>query len=167
MPKPTKNASLICIVLSIVSVIGILLSLIFTSPLWAIILLLPTVGYEVYRTEGQSTKTSSIIILIVLILELILIIFKVDIDIAGLLGEESRYIAGYEVPLGFLTVIGPTVIAVLSVIMFVRTRGIYTRWLSVIIIVTSFVVIYELEPESIGELLKFGIQEVLDRISYI
>ncbi|MEA3357370.1 MAG: hypothetical protein U9Q67_02950 [Patescibacteria group bacterium] len=167
MAKPTKYASIICIALSVISAIGILASLIFYSPMPAIILLIPAVIYEVYRTEGASTKTSSIIVLIVLLFELVLIIFNIDIDIAEFLGQESKYIAGYEVPLGSLTVIGPTIIAILSVILFIRTRGIYTKWLAVIIFVTSFIIIYALNPESLTELLKFGIQEILGRFSYI
>ncbi|HCC67918.1 TPA: hypothetical protein DEP90_01735 [Patescibacteria group bacterium] len=167
MAKPTKYATPICLGLSIVAVIGILISLFYYSPLIAILFLIPTVAYEIYRTEGASTKTSSIIIAFVLFFELILIIFNIDIDIAEFLGQESRYIAGYEVPLGTLTVIGPTVMAILSVILFIRTRGRYTKWLSVIIFVTSFVIIYELNPESFKELFKYGIQELLDRFAYI
>ena len=74
MAKPTKYAPMICIILSILAVVGIILSLLLTSPLPAVFLLLPTVIYEVYRTEGASTKASSIIILIVLLFELVLII---------------------------------------------------------------------------------------------
>jgi len=167
MAKPTKYATPICLGLSIISVIGILVSLFYYSPLIAILFLIPTVAYEIYRTEGVSTKTSSVIIAFVLFFELILIIFNIDIDIAEFLGQKSRYIAGYEVPMGTLTVIGPTVMAILSVILFIRTRGRYTKWLAVIIFITSFVIIYELNPESFKELFKYGIQELLDRFAYI
>jgi len=167
MAKPTKYATPICLGLSIVSVIGILVSLFYYSPLIAILFLIPTVAYEIYRTEGVSTKTSSVIIAFVLFFELILIIFNIDIDIAEFLGQERRYIAGYEVPMGTLTVIGPTIMAILSVILFIRTRGRYTKWLAVIIFITSFVIIYELNPESFKDLFKYGIQELLDRFAYI
>jgi len=167
MAKPTKHAPLICIILSILAVIGIISSLLISNPLPAIFLLIPTVGYEVYRTEGVSTKTSSIIILVVLLLEIVLIIFSIDIDLAGFLGQETKYIAGYEVPLGALTVIGPTVMAILSIILFIRTRGVYTKWLSVNIFVTCFIIIYTMNPETVRELFKFAIQELLDRFAYI
>ena len=36
----------------------------------------------------------------------------------------------------------------LSVILFVRTRGRYTKWLAIIIFITSFAVIYTINPES-------------------
>ena len=167
MAKPTKYAPMICIILSILAVVGIILSLLLTSPLPAVFLLLPTVIYEVYRTEGASTKASSIIILIVLLFELVLIIFNIDIDIAKFLGQETKYIGGYEVPLGALTIIGPTVIAILSIILFIRTRGIYTRWLAVNIFITSFIIIYSINPVSMRELFKFAIQEILNRFTYI
>jgi len=166
MAKPTKYATPICLGLSVLAGIGILGSLIYTSPLIAIIALIPSVIYEIYRTEGKSTKTSSILIGIVLFLELILIIFNIDFDITEFLGQESQIIAGYKVPLGTLTVVGPSVMAILSVILFLRTRGKYTKWLAVIIFVTSFAIIYGLDPETFGELFKYGIQEVLDRVAY-
>jgi hypothetical protein len=167
MAKPTKYATPICFGLSIIAGIGILASLIYASPVIAIVALIPTVIYEIYRTEGKSTKTSSIIIGLVLLLELVLIIFNIDVDLAEFLGQESRYIGGYEVPMGTLTVVGPAVMAILSVILFVRTRGKYTKWLAVIIFVTSFAIIYGLDPETFGELFKYGIQEVLDRVVHI
>jgi len=166
MAKPTKYATPICFGLSVLAGIGILISLMYVSPLIAIIALIPTVIYEIYRTEGKSTKISSIIIGIILLLELALIIFNIDIDLTEFLGQESRTIAGYEVPLGTLTVVGPSVMAILSVILFIRTRGKYTKWLAVIIFVTSFAIIYGLDPETFGELFKYGIQEVLDRVAH-
>jgi hypothetical protein len=55
MAKPTKNASLICAVVIIVAFIGIVTG----DALWAIFLLLSTVVYKIYRTEGVSTEWAS------------------------------------------------------------------------------------------------------------
>jgi hypothetical protein len=167
MAKPTEYAPLICVITSILAVIGIIASLIWSTPLPAIILLFPTVAYEIYRTEGASTKISSVIICLVLFLELILIITKVDLDLGKLIGEDTKYIAGYEVPLGLLSIVGPTVIAVLSVILFVRTYGIFTKWLAVVIFITSLIISYTINPPMLGELSKFVVREALDRISYL
>ena len=94
MAKPTEHAPLICTILSIVALLGIIASLIWKTPLPAIILLLPTVVYEIYRTEGASTKISSVLIGLILILEIVLIVAKIDIDISKILGEDTKYIAG-------------------------------------------------------------------------
>jgi hypothetical protein len=102
--------------LSIVAIIGIVASLLLKTPIPAIVLLLSTVFYEIYCTEGASTKISSVIFCIILFLELVLIIGKIDLDLSKLLGEDTKYIVGYEVPLGLLTIVGPTAIAVLAVI---------------------------------------------------
>jgi len=141
MAKPTKHASLICTILTIIAVIGIIISLILHSPIPILILLIPTAIYEIYRTEGESTKISSIILGIIIILELILIIFKIDVNIGNFLGEDTRYIAGYEIKLGLLSIIGPSIMAILTIILFVRTRGVYTRWLAAIIFFSSFVIV--------------------------
>jgi hypothetical protein len=164
MAKPTKYAVPICIVLSIIAVIGILIGLIFRSPLVIIIFLLPTVIYEIYRTEGKSTKASSWLLLLVLIAEIILIVFRINFNIAEYLGVTEKYIGGYLVPLGDIRVIGPAIMGVLSVVLFVRTYGVYTKWLAVIIFITSFALIYSIDPVAFNDLLKYGVEEGLNRV---
>lgn len=164
MPKPTKNAVPICIALSIVALIGIVYGILKENTLVIVIALLPTVIYEVYRTEGKSTKASSTLLLLILIAEILLIIFKVDFNLASYLGESEKYIGGYLVPLGDLKVVGPTVMAILSVILFVKTYGVYTRWLAAIIFITSFAIIYSIDPNLFQDLLKYGVQEGMNRL---
>lgn len=145
MAKPTKHASKICLILSIVAALGIVLGLIIGSPMAIVIALLPTVAYEVYRTEGPSTRWASWALAIVLVLQALFLVFDISLDLAELLGYSSRYVAGYEVPLGDVKVVGPAVMAVLALILMSRTRGRYTKWLAVNIVVTSFALIYVLD----------------------
>lgn len=164
MAKPTKNAAIICTVVSIIALIGIIMGLSKDSTLIIVLSLLPATVYEVYRTEGDSTKTSSIILLVALIAEIILILFNINFNLAEYLGTTEEYIAGYIVPLGEMNVLGPTLMAVLSIILFVRTRGIYTRWLAAIIFFTSFVIIYSINPTIFSDLLKSALQEGIRQI---
>ncbi len=165
MAKPTKNATPICIGLSLLALAGIILGIVFESPLIVAFALLPTVGYEIYRTEGRSTKTSSALLMVVLVAEIILIIFNIGFDLAEFFGVTEKYVAGYNVPLGDIKVVGPVVMAVLSVVLFVRTYGVYTRWLAVIIFITSFALVYVLDPGLFPELLRFGVDEGLRRVA--
>jgi hypothetical protein len=164
MAKPTKYATPICLVLSILAVMGIILGLVFASPFLIILFLLPTAAYEVYRTEGASTKASSIFLLVLLILEMILIVFRINFNLIEYLGDSEKYIGGYLVPLGDIKIVGPTIMAVLSVVLFVRTYGKYTKWLAVIIFITSFAIIYTIDPQAFQDLLKFGVEEGLNRV---
>ncbi len=164
MAKPTKYAVPICLVLTFLALIGIVLGLVFKNALVTMFLLLPTIIYEVYRTEGKSTKASSILLLIVFIAEILLIIFKVNFNLAEFLGVDQKYIAGYEVPLGDIRIVGPAIMAVLSIVLFVRTYGVYTKWLAVIIFITSFSIVYNLDPNIFTELLKYGVNEGLENI---
>jgi hypothetical protein len=131
-------------------VLGLLAGLVTDQPLWAVIGLLPVTIYEVYRTEGESTTWASWVMLAVLVIEAALLIFGVDIDLAELLGRESETVAGYDVPLGPVTVVGPVVMAVLSLILIVRTRGRYTRILAVAILVGAGGLIFLLDPTVLG-----------------
>ena len=164
MAKPTKYAVPICLVLTALALLGIVLGIVLKNALITMFFLLPTICYEVYRTEGKSTKASSILLLVVFIVEIILIIFRINFNLATYLGDTEKYIGGYLVPLGDIKVVGPAVMAVLSVILFVRTWGVYTKWLAVIIFITSFAIVYTLDPTVFQELLKFGVEEGMDRI---
>lgn len=160
MPKPTQYASLICTVLMIIAIIGIFVGYVNHLPLVIIGALLPTVIYEVYRTEGESTRASSWLMLAVLIAEAVFILYNINFDLGQYLGQSETYIAGSYIPLGDIKVLAPTILAILSAILFARTAGIYTKWLSVIIFITSFVLIYVIAPTALSSLIKAAIQRV-------
>jgi hypothetical protein len=159
MARPTKYATLICIVCTLLAALGILIGLWQKNAVYTIFALLPAVGYEAYRTEGASTRFASWAILVVFIAELVLFLFKIDIDLVKFLGTD-RNIRGYNVPIGDIKVVGSALMAVLSIILFTRTRGIYTRWLAVIIILTSLAIIYILSPTFFTDLLRRGADQV-------
>lgn len=164
MAKPTKFAPHICIGLSILAGVGIIAGLILRNALIPMFLLLPTIIYEIYRTEGKSTKVSSILLLVVFLGELALIIFKISFNLAEYLGVTEKYIGGYNVPIGDIRLLGPTLMGILSVILFIRTYGVYTKWLAVIIFITSFAVVFILDPDIFQQLLKLGVEEGMQSI---
>lgn len=127
MAKPTTYATPICLLLSVLAVVGIIVGIIDQNPLWVILLLLPTVGYEVYRTEGVSTKWASWLLLILIIAEAICLLFHVKFDLATYFDRDYTYVGSTYLPLGDLTVVFPMVMAILSILLFVRTNGIYTK----------------------------------------
>ena len=165
MAKPYQNAVSICVILSVLALIGILAGGYYHSPLITIILLLPTVGYEVYRTEGESTKWASWALLALFIAEFILIVFNISYDLASFLQRSEEYIAGYTVPLGDIKIVGPALMAVLSIILFIRTAGVYTKWLAVIIFITSFALIYSLDATVFERYLKLAIDQGLNNLN--
>jgi len=165
MARPTKNAALICGILSVVAVIGIIIGLLAKSPIVVLIAMAPSVAYEVYRTEGETTRWASWALAGVLVLEFILIVFNISIDIGAFLGTTTQEVAGYQIPLGDLRIVGPAIIAVCAIILIVRTRGVYTRWLAVNIIVSALALTYVLDPTIAAELLRQGAQEGLDALN--
>lgn len=164
MARPTKNAALICGILSAVALVGVIVGLVAKSPVVVLIAMAPSVAYEVYRTEGETTKWASWALAGVLILEFILVVFKISFDIGAFLGSTSQQVAGYQIPLGDLRIVGPAIIAVCALILIVRTRGVYTRWLAVNIIVAALALTYVLDPTVFVDLLRQGAQEGLNQI---
>ncbi len=104
--------------------------------------------------------------LLVLIAEIGLILFDVNFNLAEFLGQSEELVGGYWVPLGNIQVLGPTLMAVLSAILIARTRGRYTIWLAVIILVTSFTIVYALDPTIFKEMLRLGVKEGVRELRY-
>jgi hypothetical protein len=162
--RPTKHAALICAILSAIAVIGIIVGLLAKSPLVVLITMAPSVAYEVYRTEGETTRWASWALAGVLLLEFVLIVFNISFDVGAFLGQSTREVAGYSVPLGDLRIVGPAVIAVCALILIARTRGVYTKWLAVNIIVSALALTYVIDPTVFAELLRQGAEEGLNAI---
>lgn len=164
MAKPTVFATPICIGLTVLAVIGAGISLWAKSPLTMMFFVLPAVAYEVYRTEGKSTKAASWGLLAVYLLEIICLVFGLSFNIATWLDLEQTTVRGVLVPLGEITVVMPIIVAALSVVLFVKTWGVYTKWLAGIIFFSSLVVIYLVDPNIFQEVLKSGAKDAINRL---
>lgn len=169
MDKKIKNnvpsPMVICLIVTLIAIVGAFLGLTNRNPLWVLFFLLPALIYETIRTEeGASTKLSSIILLGIVILEIVLILFGINFDLVKFFGAEEKYIAGYVLPLGDIKVFGPIVTAILATILVFRTYGPYTRWLSVVIAAGSLVVIYLVNPFFFEQALKLIVNGLLDRL---
>lgn len=168
-PKPSIGISpaIICTIATIIAFVGAFIALATRSPLIMFLFLLPTVIYEVIRTEpGASTKISSILLLIIIVLEIILIVFGVNYDLAKFFGEDEKYIAGYTLPLGDVKVFGPLLTAILSTVLVFRTYGTYTRWLSIVIALGSLVAVFLISPTFFQQAIKLIVNGLFDRFSY-
>jgi len=95
---------------------------------------------------------------LIIILELIFIIFHINLNLAEYFQLEEIYLRGNIVSLADIKIIAPTVLALLSIVLFTRTHGIYTKWLSVLIFIGSFSIVYLIDPEIFRLLLKNGIE---------
>ncbi len=161
-PKLDERVSpaLVCTILTILMIIGIVWGFAAKSPLVIVIFLLPVVIYEVYRTRGASTTMSSWLLLAVLILEIIFIVFGISWDLGQYLGSGYSYVGGQYIPLGDIKILAPILLVLLSTILFLRTAGPYTKWLSVIIFASAFIIIYVMSPDMFRELLRSSIQQI-------
>jgi len=152
------SPALICALMTLFMIVAIIIGFIIKSAILVLICLLPVVIYEIYRTKGEFTSLSSWLMLAVLIGELVFIIFGINYNLAEYFGSENAYIAGQYVPLGDIKILGPTLMAIFSLVLLVRTYGPYTKWLSVIIFISSFAIIYILNPNAFQDLLKMVLQ---------
>lgn len=159
MAKPTTYATPICIVLSIIALIGIIIGLVNHSAMAVLILLIPAVIYEIYRTEGESTRWASWAMIIVVALEIYFLWKNVSFDLAQYLNTSEQYVGGFWVPLGDIKIVGPLMMAVIAAILFFRTNGKYTRWLAVIIFASAIALVYIINPDILKTMLPSLIQQ--------
>jgi len=163
MPKPTRYATSICLVLTIIAAIGLIFGWLNHNVLIILVLLLPAVIYEVYRTEGDSTKWASWVMLITVVAEIWFIWKNVSFDLAQYVGVSEQYVGGFWVPLGDIKVIFPILMAVLAGILFFRTYGKYTKWLAIIIFISAAATVYIIDPAIIKTMLPGLIQQGANR----
>lgn len=148
MAKESKYAVLICSVLSIIAACGIIAGLLKSNALIPILCLLPTAAYEAYRTEGKFTIIASWLMLVILIAETVILWMNIDINLSKYILQSGVELNNNLKALCNLNILIPGVMAISSIYLFKRTAGVYTKWLSVIILITSIIIIYILMPES-------------------
>ncbi|MBN2176997.1 MAG: hypothetical protein JW722_04995 [Demequinaceae bacterium] len=91
-------------------------------------------------------------------------LFDVSWNLAEWLGQEEADVGGYLVPLGDIKTLGAAMLGALAVVLFVRTRGIYTRWLAGIIFVSVAALVYGLNPDVFSDLLRQGAEEAVNNL---
>lgn len=152
MARPTRYATPICLTLSAFAAVGIALGFLTEEVMYPVGFLVPTVAYEAYRTEGVSTRWASWTMAGLILALIFLVAFGVEFDLRELFGTDVTYVDGRTIPLGDVKVVFPAAMAVLSVVLWTRTRGVYTRWLAAIVFVTSAVIVHLSAPEALGDL---------------
>lgn len=164
MARPTKNATAICLALSVLALVGIIVGLATSKPLIIALTLLPVVAYEIYRVEGESTVKASWGMGVTLVGILVVWMVDVNWNLAEWLGQDETNVGGYLVPLGDVKTLGAAIIGALAVVLFVRTRGVYTRWLAVIIFACVAALVYGLNPDVFSDLLRQGTQDAINNL---
>lgn len=152
MSKETRYPVIICIILTIIAVIGIILGIWMKKPVIIAWVLLPAAIYESVRTEGVFTRLASWGSLVIVAIEIYVVITGTNIDLSKYFTQlKSLPLFGGQIHAGL---IGPVVLVILALYLLRRTAGIYTRWLSVIILITSIALFYSINPEMLQDLLK-------------
>jgi hypothetical protein len=158
--KPWKYATLISIVVTLIAVAGLVLAFLTGKVLWGVVLLLPTVAYEAYRTGGETTRWASWAMLILLLGTVALLVFNINYDLRNLLGQQQTTVAGQVVPLGDVKMVLPALMGVCALILLIRTRGRFTKWLALVIFVAAVVIVYLIDPVAMRELLQQGLSRI-------
>jgi hypothetical protein len=147
-------AKTLCIILSIITLITIILGFYLRSPYIVILGIIPVAIYEAVRTEGFYTKAGSIAISILVIIEIFAIKGLFRFNLASFMGRDTMYFSGYYLPLGDIVFIFPAVAAIISLVLFFRTYGIYTKWLSILLLLSSIALIYIVNKDILYELIR-------------
>lgn len=155
--KPQENPQIpkiVCAICTLITLATILLGFHYKNPFIIIVGIFPAAIYESVRTEGYYTKAGSIIILIAVILEILALKGIIKFNLANFFNQETLYFSGYFIKLGEITVIFPVLAAIISLVLLFRTYGIYTKWLSVLLLASSICLIYLINKEGLFDLLR-------------
>lgn len=165
--RPWKYAGLISVFVILIAAAGLIIGYLRGQIVWGIILMLPLVGYEVYRTAGETTRWASWAMLVLLIGSIVLIWFDINLDLSKILGTDSTIVAGQTVPLGDVKVVMPTLLGVCALILLIRTRGRYTRFLAGAIFIAAVVIVYQIDPIAVRSLIRQGLDRLISCVLII
>ena len=163
MPREQRHAVIICIILSIIAGLGIFLGIYLKWALIVAIAMIPAVIYEVYRTEGFFTKVVSFLCLLIVLAEIFVIVTHSTVDLSKISGNFLKSIPFLHENIQ-AAFIGPILLVILCLFLFKRTAGIYTQWLSIIILVSSIALFYTSNPEFFSGIINSGnVQETIKK----
>lgn len=162
MAKEYKYASIICAGITCLAAAGIVVGIWNSKPLVTAVGIIPAILYEIYRTEGVFTRLASWMLLIVILAAIYGMYNNIMIDIVPYISKFIAFpVSSKLIPAALLA---PVMLVVLAVFLFRRTAGIYTRWLAIVILITSIALFYCIDPGFIKNVisspeLKHGIKE--------
>ena len=152
----SKSATMIAIVISVFTIATIVLGLVTNNPYWIIAGIVPAALYEAWRTEGYYTKTASIVIVVLVLLEILAIMGLIRFNLASYFNTSTMYFGGYVMPLGDIISIFPIIAVLLSILLVRRTYGPYTKWLAILLIASSVVLLYVVNRSVLPDLIRSG-----------
>ncbi|PJC21828.1 hypothetical protein CO059_03110 [candidate division WWE3 bacterium CG_4_9_14_0_2_um_filter_48_10] len=144
----------ICILCSLFALAFILFSFGFNNPYLILIGYFPAVVYEAIRTAGPYTKAASVGMVILTVLEALALKGIIKFNLATFLDQETAYVKGYWIPLGDVAFVFPLITIVLAILLFQRTAGRYTKWLSIIILVSSAALLLQVDKGALIEAIR-------------
>ena len=152
----SKSANTIAIIISVFTIATIVLGLWTKNPYWVIAGIVPAAVYEAWRTEGYYTKGASIAIVALVLLEILAILGIIKFNLAQYFNASDMYFGGYILPLGDIASIFPIVAVILSILLVRRTYGPYTKWLAILLIASSVVLLYIVNRSVLPDLIRSG-----------
>lgn len=150
----STTPKIICTILTIITLATIILGFYLKNPFIIIVGIFPAAIYEAIRTEGFYTKAGSIIILLAVILEILALRGIIKFNLANFFNQETMYFSGYYITLGDVIMIFPALAAIISLVLFFRTYGIYTKWLSILLLASSVCLLYLVNKEGLIDLIR-------------
>ena len=153
MTTEHRRPILFCIVITIAAVLGITFGIKFNKPLiTALVILLPVI-YELRQAKGLFGKIISLLSLIILFAEIYALTSTINVDL-------SRMTAGMLKHTINAAMLGPVILIIFSIYLLRYAAGVYSKWLSIIILICSIVLCFIIPDSN-------QVPEVQEKIQHI
>ncbi len=96
MPEWLKKPAILCLLITVVALIGIVLGVWLKLPLITLFSLVPAAIYEAIRTEGTKTKAAAIAITVLLLADIGLVIGKVNKNMVGYVLKTKNFVTKHS-----------------------------------------------------------------------
>jgi hypothetical protein len=153
----------ICLIMTAAAALGIFAGWSFKLPLIIILGALPAALYELFRTSGLFTKAAAMLLLGALLITAYLLISGSGVQLKDFINTDGTLLENIKTDRLDLKTLLMSFAAVLSVFLFLKTMGIYTKWLSIVLLVCSFAVIYISNSRLFSQLIDYA-EKMQDKI---
>jgi len=151
-----KTPIIICTILTVWALLALIGGFLLKNPYVIIAGIIPAALYEAWRTEGIYTKAISTILAILAVIEIFVImgILKLGAISGSTEAGERIYVSGYFLPLVDVKFLIPAGMIACGVALIYWTYGVYTKWLSIVLVVSSIGLLYLMNKEVLIEMIR-------------
>lgn len=143
-----------CLIAALIAATCLLCGYYLKSPLIMALGLIPAALYESFRAWGPMTRIASLLFVLILITVSALFLLQINFDMSTFKGGHVKRAALRTLALVDIKVVALLIMALLSLVLVIRSAGPYTKLLSLLIMAGCIFMVWQVSPKQFPALVE-------------